>query len=220
MLPVGWTAVSQTDCVTIPANGGTCSLLLSSTTPYLAEGGIQVTGDNITTPPSTALAFSIQGYLVFALSSDSSSDPQVVDTVDLSNDPWGTIGVSVPGAHSPTDGFSNTAAIEAAGITPSAAVDCYTSANGSVSSGTWYLPAICQMGGSGQGAACSNENATTIDNLLQLGFISIDGAYWSSTEQLPNLAWFENFVSGGNSSQGFGDKDFVFGVRCSRAINY
>jgi len=220
VLPGAWTGVTQdaTGCTTI-ANQGSCTLSFTSTTPYLAQGGITVTGDNITTPPTTAIAFSIQGYLVFALSSTSSPLPQVIDSSNLLSIRWGTGSevISGSGAQSKTDGFTNTAEINAtANITPSAAVDCYNSTSGGLAEvGTWYLPAICQMGGSGQGASCSNSNTTTIYNLYQLGFVSLTGLYWSSTEYDPTDAWIEDFVG---SFQGNLNKLNSNRVRCARAI--
>lgn len=91
-LPGAWTGVTQdaTGCVTIAANGGTCTLNFTSTTPYVAQGGITVTGDNITSPPTTALAFSIDGYLVWSVSGTSPAATALVlansDTSTVS--PW------------------------------------------------------------------------------------------------------------------------------------
>ena len=51
-LPGGWSAVTQdaSACASLPANQS-CTITLTSTAAYVAEGGIVVTGDNITSPP-------------------------------------------------------------------------------------------------------------------------------------------------------------------------
>jgi hypothetical protein len=221
-LPAGWTAVTQdaTDCAAIAPNGGTCTLSFTSTAPYVAQGNISITGDNITSPPAMALAFTIDGYLVFSV--DSPSSASVIDTADLADVQWGNHVVT--DAQSLTDGSSNTSTISSTGgIGASAAVDCDESTNGGATAGTWYLPAICQLGGAGQGAACAAGHANVDTNLVQLGFGGLNGFYWSSTEYSGNPAngaWLESFQTGGGSLQLIGAKGLVFGVRCARSITY
>lgn len=219
ILPDGWSGVTQNSisCATIDVND-TCNLVFSSTTPYVAEGGIVITGDNITSPPPTmALAFTIQDYLVWAVSG---SEAQVIDTTDLALTPWGNFVVT--NAQSLTNGFQNTSKIQSTSdIGTSAAVNCYNSTVGGASVGTWYLPAICQMGGSGQGAGCVTGTANIDTNLVQLGFGGLSGFYWSSNEfsgSPTGLASYENFSSGGGSGQGYFSKSISLGVRCSRAL--
>lgn len=167
----GWSGVTQdaTNCTDIPANGGTCTLYFRSTTPYLAKGGLTVTGDNLTAPAPIAFAFSINTYLIFALNSPASTLPKVIGTfVGLGVN----AGYPAIAATSLTNGFANTAILTSAlppGTLP--ANRCYDTPEGTAPVGTWYLPAICQMGGIGQGAGCVNDDSTTIDNLLQLGFL-------------------------------------------------
>jgi hypothetical protein len=221
-LPSGWTGVTQdaTGCTAISPNGGTCTLTFISTTPYVAQGSITVTGDNITSPPTTALAFSLSGYLVWSI--DSSTIAEVIDTSDLTSTQWGNNVVT--NAQSLINGISNTSTIDGtSGIGTSAAVNCYNSTSGGVSTGTWYLPAICQMGGAGQGAGCSSGLANIDTNLVQLGFSGLSGSYWSSTEYSGGptfFAWFENFASGSGSNQDIDVKDNPFSVRCARAFTY
>jgi trimeric autotransporter adhesin len=224
-LPPGWTAVTQdvSNCVSIAPNGGTCTLAFTSTLPYVAQGNISITGDNITSPPATALAFTLVGYLVFSVNSLTSAS--VIDTADLAATPWGTSSITA-GASSLTDGASNTDAIAGtAGIAPSAGIDCDSSTNGGVTVGTWYLPAICQLGGSGQGGSCPTGLPNIDSNLFQLGFggFNMPDYYWSSTESPVNPSAFgllEGFQSGGGSLQLTGSKYYSLGVRCVRSISY
>ncbi|MDR3479043.1 MAG: hypothetical protein P4M14_13560 [Gammaproteobacteria bacterium] len=218
-LPGGWTGVTQnaTGCATISPNGGTCTLSFTSTTPYVAQGGIVVSGDN-TNSATTALAFSVGGYLVWSV--DSSTSVSVIDTNDLSSEQWGNL--IITNAQSLTDGIVNTSTINGTpSITPSAAVNCYNSTAGGATVSTWYLPAICQMGGANQGAGCSSNLANIDTNLVQLGFGGLAGFYWSSTEDSvfpQNDAELQFFASGGGSAQYTANK-VSHGVRCSRALS-
>lgn len=226
MLPPGWTSVVQdiSGCVTISPNGGTCTLSFTSTAPYVAQGGIVITGDNIASPPSTALAFTLSGYLVFSV--DSLTSASVIDTADLPQEWWGPNGTVGPDAQSLTDGATNTNAIVGvlgAGPGPYAAPNCDASTNGAVAIGTWYLPAICQMGGESEGN-CPAGIANIDTNLVQLGFGGLSGNfYWSSTENVnqPQAdAYAQQFQVGGGSFQVSGLKTDVFSVRCARSITY
>ena len=225
-LPSGWTAVTQdaSNCVAIAANGGTCTLSFTSTAPYVAQGNISITGDNITSPPVTALAFTVGGYLVFSV--DSLSSASVIDTTDLTFDHWGN--PVTTGAQSPTDGASNTTTISStSGIGASAAVDCNDSTSGGAAVGTWYLPAICQLGAAGQFVGCSTGLANIDTNLVQLGFGGfLTGLYnprhWSSTEYSPiptNAALAETFLAGDSTQHEYG-KQLGSSVRCVRSIAY
>ncbi|HLB57829.1 MAG TPA: hypothetical protein VJL60_03340, partial [Gammaproteobacteria bacterium] len=182
-------------CATIPPVGSsssnTCTITFSSTTACLAENNIQITGDNIASPhPTTALAFSMGGYLVFALNSPSSADPQVIDSDDLAIIKWGSGNVT---GTMMTDGALNTGLIATAyglGAT-SSAVSCYNSLNGGAVQGTWYLPALCQM--LPNHPSCSNDENTTIAHLNQLGFINLSNLYWSSTQADNQRAWSASY---------------------------
>lgn len=178
-------------CNSIPA-GQSCTLTFSSTTACLAKGGIPIVGANIANTPTTALAFSINDYLVFALSSPSSVQPQVVDAFNPYNSAiWGS-GTTNP-TTTKTDGETNTTNIlTTLGTNASAAYDkCLNKTNG-----PWYLPAICQMGGAGLGAGCTNSNDNTIDNLVQLEFINLTTRYWSSTSYIAGFAWTQVWKPG------------------------
>jgi hypothetical protein len=174
--------ITQTTCPSI-AVGHSCNLVFSSKVACLAEGNVLVTGDNISNRPTTAVAFSISGDLVFDLSNTLSSNlPQVIDTSNgIPEVQWGNIGVPVIGT-STTDGYTNTSFIlNTPGIGANAAASCYNSQNGGFPTGTWYLPAICQFATSDVDLDCSNPFQTTISSLNQLGFITLNDIYWSST---------------------------------------
>ncbi|EHL30861.1 hypothetical protein [Legionella drancourtii] len=123
---------------------------------------------------------------------------------------------------------SELASTYAAGLCATSSMDGYNN---------WYLPAICEMGygasyggvncGSQASPVAQNMQSNLVDNgniggLTAGGNSSTPGNYWSSTEssQYPSFsAWFEYFATGGGSSyQGHGNKDFLLGVRCARAL--
>ena len=189
-LPGGWSGVTQdsSNCAALAPNGATCTLTFTSTTPYVAQGNISITGDNIISPPTIALAFTIDGYLVFSV--PTASTALVLASSDASSSQlWSpsydaiagiTETSAAPPCNGATDGACDTAQIEAYYGTPYAnyaagLCDEITSDNsGAVTLGTWYLPAICELGGSGQGAGCSSGMANIDANLVQLGFSGLN----------------------------------------------
>ncbi len=239
ILPGGWSGVTQdsSNCAAVAPNGGTCTLTFASTTPYVAQGNISITGDNITSPPTIALAFSMDGYLVFSVptastalvlaSSDASSSQAWSPT--FNNIAGITETSTSPPCNGAADGACDSIQIEAFYGTPltgyaAGLCDEITSDNtGTVAMGTWYLPAICELGGAGQGAGCLSGLANIDANLVQLGFGGLNGAYWSSTEFALNptpYAWAENFATGGGSFQDAINKAALFGTRCVRIMTY
>lgn len=232
-LPSGWTGVTPdpSNCTSIAPNNGTCTITFTTTTPYIAQGNIPVTGDNISNTPTTALAFTVDGYLVWKVTN--ATMVQVIDSINLaqpsvSNGITWTYGTAIgPGAQSFTAGATNTSAIVAAlGTSSSYAAElCNQSVNGGASAGDWYLPAICQMGGSGQAAGCAQGLANINTNLVQLGFGAlVAGDYWSSTEYSDSplgYAWYQYVdLRLGRSYQQFGNKSLKRGVRCARGLTY
>jgi len=247
-LPGGWTAVYQTACATIAPNRGTCSLTFSSTKPYIAQGNIQITGDNIALPlPTTALAFSIDGYDVFAI--DSPTSARVMYSSDnIGRIAWDSSAQCTGGNCTQTGATSltNGAYLNSTGDTyciitgggaacnwgaaigqqpgtgGNAANICYSittdNTGGVITAGTWYLPAICEMGPSGGGANCPVGTANIYTNLSSLDFGGLSAkAYWSSTEFDADVAWGFDF---GVGYQTFTTKVPTRGVRCVRAITY
>ncbi|AWN72863.1 DUF1566 domain-containing protein [Legionella anisa] len=223
-LPPFWTNVTSSTCAVIPANGS-CIIHIASTalTPFAPQGGIPITGDNVISPPTMALAFSINGFLIYSVVSPFA---HVIANTDF-NFPgsWSADHVNIPGitetstsppdtCNGATDGFCNTQQITSFDPMSIAAGSCFFE---TVPMGTWYLPSICELGTSG-GAGCS-ASTSTIFNLFSLGFnTGLSGQYWSSTESSvnpTNNAWFLNFAMG---AQGLADKSVSFNIRCARAI--
>lgn len=202
-LPVSWTNVIQdsTACATIPPNGGTCQLSFTSTSAYVAQSGISISGDNIPSPPTSSFAFSIDGYLVFT--TPSASTALVVASSDVNSSiAWSPTDDAIAGIYQtslspPCNGniegdctsdvivtFYNVVPLSnyAAGL-------CYeiTADNsGAVPQGTWYLPAICQINstlGNIYGSGCVDGAPSIYTNLYNLGFdIGLFDNYWASTE--------------------------------------
>ncbi|EHL30841.1 hypothetical protein [Legionella drancourtii] len=242
VLPGGWTGVTQdaSGCATIAPHNGTCTLQFTSTTPYVAQGNITITGDNISSSPKTALAFTLNNYLVWSITGNTAL---VVASSDVSaSQAWSTnfdilniteTSTNPPNAcNSATDGSCNSSQLEAqygTSYTDYAAGLCYeiTSDNsGSVSPGTWYLPAICQMGNIIATCTATGELANIDTNLFKLGFggFASGYSYWSSTEYgaAPRYdAWFHGFNLG-TSIQNHtykGSTSYRY-VRCARAITF
>ncbi|MCE0722077.1 MULTISPECIES: DUF1566 domain-containing protein [Legionella] len=224
-LPAFWTNVTSSTCPVIPGNGS-CIIHIASTapTPFAPQGGISVTGDNVISPPTMALAFSINGFLIYSVASPFA---HVIANTDFNfPGPWSTVNMNIPGitetstsppdlCNGATDGFCNTQAITSFDPMAFAAGSCFFEM---VPSGAWYLPSICELGATGS-AGCS-ATASTIFNLFSLGFTAgLSGQYWSSTESSANPAnnaWFLNFSNMG--LQGISSKANTLNIRCARAI--
>ena len=118
-----------------------------------------------------------------------------------------------------------TASASPTNITYYAAGLCKQAISGS---SDWYLPAICEMGydTDSLGSGCGTSGAPTLQNIQSSlidssGFSAPAGYYWSSTEfsGLPqNYAWYQSFAASGGSYQDTASKDYLRGVRCSRAL--
>lgn len=87
VLPSAWSGVTQdaSNCSSIApissAPNNTCTLSFSSSSPYVAQENIAITGDHISNAPTTALAFRYQGGLVFSITG---STVKVVSETDNS----------------------------------------------------------------------------------------------------------------------------------------
>ena len=223
VLPGGWTGVTQdsSNCSTIAPNGS-CTLSFTSAVPYVAQGNIIITGDNITSPPTTALGFTINGYYVWAI--DSPSALEILDTSDFTPIQWGNpVSLGQDGT-SNMYGAANTQLIaNAPGIGYSAAITCNDSLNGGVSG--WYLPAVCQLG-AGLEAGCSSTFPNIYTNLISLGFgnITKNSYYWSSSQSGDSsstyYAWSQIITGTGQDVIDINDKDNTFLVRCARTTYY
>jgi hypothetical protein len=239
VLPGGWSGVTQdsSGCAVVAASD-TCTLTFTSTTPYVAQGNIAIIGDNVASGATTALAFTIDGYLVYAVPTGSTAfvmaSSDASSTVRWSATSNNIAGITETSTSPPsacygaTDGACDSAQITAQYGTPytgyaAGLCDEITSDNsGAVAIGTWYLPSICELGGAGQGAGCSSGLADIDTNLVQLGFGGLSGYHWSSTEfsSIPaNAAWVEYFATGGSFQVG-AVKTLSFPTRCVRSITY
>lgn len=224
-LPSIWTTVTSSTCAVIPGNGS-CTINIASTAaiPFAPRGGISVTGDNVISPPTIALAFSINSLLVYSVVNNTSY--VIADTEFSLPSAWSSDKINVPGVtetstnppdlcNGATDGTCNTSVITSFDPMSLAAGFCFFEM---VPMSTWFLPSICELGASGS-AGCP-ANTPNIFNLYSLGFVpEISGLYWSSTESSAdptNNAWFLNFSNMG--AQGITDKFNQLKVRCARAF--
>lgn len=185
VLPSGWNEVTQdASACTSLAPQASCAIILTATAPYAPQSFITVTGDNVSTPGTIrGLAFSINNYLVFNV--ESPTNATVIDTALSSTGiQWGQTGLLV-GASSTENGQANTTLIVGTpGIGANAAAVCYNSTSGGAVVGTWYLPAICQLGTSSDNSY-NCTNFSNVNGLFQANFQNIPGInsyLWSSTE--------------------------------------
>lgn len=221
VLPSGWTQVIQSPpCLSLAPSGGHCDISFDSPVPYVAQGNIQIIGDNISNTPTTALAFTINSNLVFGLIPPDKA--LVIAPTDDTTSFWGNNVLT--GANDFYDGSSNTNLIQGTlGIgAGNAASVCYAITNGIEPLGTWWLPAICQFDGPNTfptSANCSPGFPNINDNLVKLGFGGLTDHYWSSTEYDISNAWLMVFVNG-TSAEGPSLKSAPFKVRCARSITY
>lgn len=229
-LPPSWTGVTATTCPIIPGNG-TCDITVTTSglfNVYLAQAGILVTGDNVTAPPSMALAFSAFNYLVYAITGTPSLPSfVVVSDNDISPSyPWTEDTTFIPGitetstvaggdaCDGATDGACNTMQIVELNVTNRAAFLCdqiTLDNSGGVPEGTWYLPAICELGTYAPippnfvDAGCPAGFPNIFTNLYSLGFLPelSENLYWSSTEysSVTANAWYQVFYPNNQSTQ-------------------
>ena len=234
------------DTCTITVNPG-ASAKSSCNSPYSAPtpGVITVSASNVASSVTTNVYVLTYGCIyqegyIFAIDDTTLTSTSIGGTTAaLANNslgiPWYNGTYVTTNAQSLTDGATNTAniiSVQGAGSYAAETCATYTvdsSGNSPCLTGTcysnWYLPAICQMGASGEGAGCSSGTANMVSNLPNLisgcsGPSCLSGDYWSSTEfssPPPNNAWYEGFSSGG-SLQFLDFKGSAYAVRCSRAL--
>ena len=216
-LPSQWNGVNTSgSCGNIePGPANACHLTFNATQPNIANT-IEFSADNVApTVQSPAIAFSYQGYLVYAVTPTppTSGTAYVIYTSD-STKAWDSsgggpggacVGCTQTNATSNSDGFGNTNTIStvlSSQADNNAAGYCHIL---SPPNGAWYLPA-------------KNELNNIYHNLKSLGFGAFgSNSYWSSTEDDSNNAWGQNFPDG---NQGARNKGASFAVRCVRALSY
>ncbi|ASQ45132.1 hypothetical protein [Legionella clemsonensis] len=238
-LPSTWSGVSSvasSGCSSLAPGSSNCIFTLTATNPNIANT-IIIHGSNTNTVQTPNLAFTQQGFLVFAVDSVARiakviypSDNSFVGGIVW--DPCGGGFCTATAATDFYDGETNTAnittALSAAGIPDNtyAASLCYEFTNGGANPvGTWYLPAICELGSGipGLTANCIEGTPNIYDNLVLKGFgnFTINEVYWSSTQADLDHAWYlySDTPPGGND-QGIDLKTQPGTVRCARQITY
>ncbi|STY27859.1 Uncharacterised protein [Legionella wadsworthii] len=244
-LPPSWTGVTATTCPVIPGNG-VCYITVTTSgffNVYVAQGGILVTGDNVTSPPSMALAFSAFNYLVYEVTGSPALNFTVVSDTDInSNYEWSInlsniIGINQDSTNPPdfcngnSDGACDTLQIVEQEPNDTAAKLCdqiTIDNSGLVPEGTWYLPASCQLGKLTIGlpnatdALCAPNTPNIATNLYSLGFLSefLGNKYWSSTQYTPatSNAFYQEFFPNNQSTSGAFFKLSQLHVRCVRVF--
>lgn len=206
------------------APGASCILELQSTRPYVTQT-LTVSGTNTSNAPTFNAAFTLNNFYVFAIES-----PTVATVIDNTAGPQMTWSTVRGGGNAPslTDGKTNTLNIVANTGTLGATVAavCNSSTAGGYTAGTWYLPAICQLGGPGIGvfsAGCGNGLPNVFVNLISKGFNFIGSNYvWSSTEWVnsPNTNAWELRNIAPNDQQAAVDKLDLDIHYCVAPVNY
>ena len=196
-------SVDHSSCISV-APGNSCQLALTTTTPY-APCNITISGTNTGNSPTTLVAFSHLGGLVFQKSG--TNGKVVIDAGSEFTSEWtypSKAGIS--GASSDDDGVSNTNAIVANSACTNRTGNCAAHRCRSISS-DWYLPA-------------KNELQAVIFALCPGSVYPCDfgsfanTSYWSSTQWFADTNAYAVDVPSGN----FGplDKWDSKPVRCIR----
>ncbi|WP_156909526.1 midcut-by-XrtH protein [Ottowia thiooxydans] len=190
--------VDDSDCVSV-APGASCTLRLTSNTPYVPST-ITVGGTNTANSPTTLIAFSHVGGLVFEISGGTGK--VAADAAQSFSSSWTGSFSDVSGASSLDDGAANTAAIIANPACSGAPASC--AAQRCQDLGTdWYLPAVNELVGM-QAALCAGGSG------CKFGGISL-GYHWTSTQQSNLSARNVNMLFGVSLLD---VKSTIYPVRC------
>ena len=196
-------SVDDSNCTSVTP-GASCTLELTSNSPY-APCTITVSGSNTANSPTTLIAFSHLGGLVFQESAGSGK--VVIDVAQGFNSQWTGTYSDIAGATSLDDGVGNTNAIVADTACLNDTNNCAAQRCRNLSV-DWYLPARNELSAV-HGALCSNL-------AIPCNFGGFSSAfYWSSSQDGSYDAWFVNFPSGNDN---FFNKNFGRPVRCVRAF--
>jgi hypothetical protein len=198
-------SVDHSNCLDV-APAATCNLALTTTTPY-APCTITVSGANTGNSPTTLIAFSHLGGLVFQQSGGSGK--VIIDASSEFTSEWTfPLKTDIPAAMSDTDGVGNTDAIVNNFSCTSQTSNCAAYRCRSISS-DWYLPAKNELQAAIV-ALCPNSSYPCSFG----GFSSI--FYWSSTQWFAPTNAYGVDVPDGN----FGptDKSHSHNVRCIRSF--
>ncbi len=196
-------SVDASNCTSV-APGASCQLALTTTTPY-APCTIAIAGSNTANSPTTLIAFSHLGGLVFQKSG--ANGKVVIDASSEFTSEWTFPSKSdIPGAMSDDDGLSNTNAIVVNAACTNQVSNCAASRCRAISS-DWYLPARNQM----QAvifALCPSSSFPCAFGAFSSTF------YWSSTQWFAATNAYAVDVPDGNF--GPSDKWSSKPVRCIR----
>lgn len=196
-------SVDASNCTSV-VPGATCQLELTTTTPY-APCTITISGSNTGNSPTTLIAFSHLGGLVFEKSG--ANGKVVIDVGSEFTSEWTFPSKSdIPGAMSDTDGVSNTNAIVVNSACTSQTGNCAAYRCRNISA-DWYLPAKNELQAvvftlcPGSSYPCAFGDFTST-------------FYWSSTQWFAATNAYSVDVPDGN----FGptDKYSSLRVRCIR----
>jgi len=197
-------SVDDSNCASV-APGASCTLELTSNTPY-APCTITVSGSNTANSPTTLIAFSHLGGLVFQESAGSGK--VVIDVAQGFSSQWTSVFSNIAGATNLDDGDANTDAIVADPACSNDTNNCAAQRCRNISA-DWYLPARNELS-TVHNALCSNL-------AIPCNFGGFSSAfYWSSSQVDDFGAWGVDFPSGGGVSGV--DKGSVQLVRCVRAF--
>nr|WP_233586864.1 DUF1566 domain-containing protein [Legionella sp. km772] len=197
-------SVDDSNCTSV-APGASCTLELTSDSPY-APCTITVSGSNTANSPTTLIAFSHLGGLVFQESAGSGK--VVIDVVQGFDSQWTGAFSNIAGAINLDNGVNNTNAIIANTVCSGDANNC--AAQSCQNLGVdWYLPARDELS-TVHSALCSN-----LETPCNFGGFS-SAFYWSSSQVGGDVgAWDVLFPSG---NVFFDDKFLEQPVRCVRAF--
>jgi hypothetical protein len=198
-------SVDDSNCTSV-APGDTCTLELTSNSPYV-PCTITVSGSNTANSPTTLIAFSHLGGLVFEESAGSGK--VVIDAAQGFNSQWTSAFSNIAGASSLDNGVANTNAIVADTACSNDTANCAAQRCRGISA-DWYLPARDELS-TVHGALCSN-----LTTPCDFGGFSLT-LYWSSSQNSPPsfIAWGVFFPTGLDTGDG---KSTGRPVRCVRAF--
>jgi hypothetical protein len=162
--------VDDSSCASV-APGASCTLLLTSNTPY-APASITIGGSNTANTPTAVVAFSHLGGLVFQESGGSGK--VLIDVAQGFTSSWTSTISDIGGAASLNDGQSNTNAIVADAACQNNLANCAAQRCRNIGA-DWYLPAQNELSAV-QDALCSNGAIPCTFG----GFTS--ASHWSSTQ--------------------------------------
>ena len=195
--------VNASNCTTVDP-GSSCALTLTTTTPY-APCTITISGNNTANSPTTLIAFSHLGGLVFE--SNGSQGKVVIDSGSEFSSEWTFSGKdNISGASSDSDGVSNTNAIVANSACTNRTSNCAAYRCRAISF-EWYLPAYTELQ-SAIFALCPGS-------VYPCTFGSFNNTfYWSSTQWFSASNAYTVDVPDGNVA--ISDKWNSSPVRCIR----